>query len=157
MVDAEGKLALVSAKDLKVGDNVISPIWAEYGSGELIDHLNDKVDYEFMTDMTARVVSVKEISSEVVSKTIIFNNDSEKHFSTMQPILAKKFGSDRFAWEITRDISVGDTIMHYNTEIDQYEEVEVIDVNLITDVQETVYRITPDEYLTFIAGGIVCC
>lgn len=157
VVDAEGKLVLVPAKDLKVGDSIISPIWAEYESGELIDHLNEKVDYLSMSDLSAKVVSVKEISSEVVSKTIVFNNDKDLHFSTMQPILAKKQGTETFAWEITRDITINDVLMKYDTDTDEYVEVLVTDIMLISDVEETVYRITPDEYLTFIAGGIVCC
>jgi hypothetical protein len=156
-VDQNNNVVLVSAEDLRIGDMLVSPVWSEYESGELIDHEHEKVSYQSMTNLTIKIVRVKDISSKVVEDTIIFNNDKEKHFSTVQPILAKKQGSDKFAWEITRDISIGDIIMHYDAVNNEYLEVQVSSVETIQNKEETVYRITPDEYLTFVAGGIIAC
>ena len=156
-IDDSGKIKLVSAEDLKIGDKIISPVWSEYDSGELIDHEHEKVCYDKMTNLTKKVMTVKDISSKVVKETLTFNNDLNKHFSTVQPILAKKQNSDTFAWEITRDISEGDVIMEYDTALDAYVEVVVASVQFIGNIEETVYRITPDEYSTFIAGNIICC
>lgn len=152
-----GETIFVAAKNLKIGDRVISPIWSEYESGELIDHEHDKVSYDKLTNLSYNVVSVKDISSKIVTETLVFNDDFSKHLSTVQPILAKKQGSDSFAWEITRDIEVGDIIMHYDGVSKEYSEVLVTNVTLNTQEKQTVYRITPEEYLTFVAGQIVCC
>jgi hypothetical protein len=156
-VDENNNIVLVSAEDLKVGDMLVSPVWSEYESGEFIDHEHDKVSYDKITNLTSRVVPVKSISSKVITETIIFNDDELKHFSTVQPIFAKKQGTESFAWEITRDISVGDIIMHYDAVNNEYLEVQVSSVETIQNKEETVYRITPDEYLTFVAGGIIAC
>jgi hypothetical protein len=77
--------------------------------------------------------------------------------STVQPVLAKKQGSDIFGWELSGDIVPGDIIMEYNSSIEEYEEVVIKDVQRINDVEETVYRITPERFLPFIAGDMVAC
>jgi hypothetical protein len=110
-----------------------------------------------MTNLSHKIVYVKDISSKVVTDTMIFNSDSNKHFSTVQPILAKKQGSDIFAWEITRDIVPGDMVMEYNPFREEYEEVVIEDVQILNNIEQTVYRITPDDYMTFVAGDIVAC
>ena len=156
-VNENGEIEFVAAEDLKIGDKVVSPVWSEYDSGELIDHEHEKICYNEMTNLTKRVITIKDISSKIVNETLIFNNDANKHFSTIQPILAKKQNSDTFAWEITRDIVAGDTVMEYDAISDEYVEVVITSVHFINNVEETVYRITPDEYLTFIAGNIICC
>jgi hypothetical protein len=147
----------IAAEDLKIGDKVISPVWSEFESGEFIDHEHDKISYEQMTNPGKKIVYVKDISSKVVTETIIFNSDSNKHFSTLQPILAKKHGSNIFAWETTRDIVAGDIVMQYNPFQDKYEEVVIENVQNLSNIEQTVYRITPDDYLTFIAGDIIAC
>jgi hypothetical protein len=147
----------IAAEDLKIGDKLICPIWEEFESGEFIDHEHDKVSYEQMTNLSHKIVYVKDISSKVVTDTMIFNSDSNKHFSTVQPILAKKQGSDTFAWEITRDIVPGDMVMEYNPFREEYEEVVIEDVQILNNIEQTVYRITPDDYMTFVAGDIVAC
>jgi hypothetical protein len=156
-VDDSGNISFVSAKDLKIGDLIIAPVWSEYESGEFILPSYDKVSYDKMTNLSYKVVPVKEIISKEVEETIIFNNNPEKHFSTMQPILAKKQGSELFAWETTKDIAIGDILMEYDVSTNEYKEVLVDDVQLVEGITERVYRITPEDYLTFIAGDIVCC
>jgi hypothetical protein len=145
----------IAAKDLKVGDKLISPTWKEYQGANFLDSQKEKVSYKNMTDLNKKFVYVKEILSEIVTETVIFNNDQNKHFSTEQPVLIKKQGSDNFTWEVTANIVSGDILLEYNAISNKYEELVVNNVHFITNSEETIYRITPDDQSTFIAGNII--
>ena len=147
----------IAAEDLKIGDKLICPIWEEFDCDDYLDYQHEKVFYKQITDLGHKIAYVKDISSKVVTDTVIFNSDSNKHFSTVQPILAKKQGTETFAWELTGTIAAGDIVMEYNPFREEYEEVVIEDVQILNDIQETVYWITPDGDMTFIAGDIVAC
>jgi hypothetical protein len=157
IVDESGDVVLVSAEDLRIGDKVLCPTWSEYESAEFLDPEVKKVVYENMTDLTVKVVAIKDITSKVVQETIILNNDPGKHYSTIQPILTKKQNSSFFSWENTKDLSVGDIIMSYDPESEEYVGVFINNVELVSNVEETVYRVMPDGFLAFIAGEAICC
>jgi hypothetical protein len=145
----------IAAEDLKVGDKLISPTWKEYEGANFLDNQKEKVFYKNMTDLDKKFVYVKEILSEIVTETVIFNNDPNKHFSTEQPVLVKKQGSGNFTWEVTANIISGDILLEYNAISNKYEELTISNVNFITNSEETIYRITPDDQSAFIAGDII--
>jgi hypothetical protein len=149
------EVIFIAAEDLKVGDKLISPTWTEYQGANFIDSQKEKVSYENMTDLNKKFVYVKEISSEVVTETVIFNNDPNKHFSTEQPVLVKKQGSGNFTWEVTANIISGDILLEYNSVLNKYEELTINNVHFVTNSEETIYRITPDDQSAFIAGNII--
>jgi hypothetical protein len=149
------EVVFIAAEDLKVGDKLISPTWTEYQGANFIDSQKEKVSYENMTDLNKKFVYVKEISSEIVTETVIFNNNPNKHFSTEQPVLVKKQGHGNFTWEVTANILSGDILLEYNAILNKYEELAIDNVHFITNSEETIYRITPDGQSAFIAGNII--
>jgi hypothetical protein len=149
------EVVFIAAEDLKVGDKLISPTWTEYQGANFIDSQKEKVSYENMTDLNKKFVYVKEISSEIVTETVIFNNNPNKHFSTEQPVLVKKQGSGNFTWEVTANILSGDILLEYNANLNKYEELAIDNVHFVTNSEETIYRITPDGGSAFIAGNII--
>jgi hypothetical protein len=149
------EVVFIAAEDLKVGDKLISPTWTEYQGASFLDSQKEKVSYENMTDLNKKFVYVKEISSEIVTETVIFNNNPNKHFSTEQPVLVKKQGSGNFIWEVTANILSGDILLEYNAILNKYEELAIDNVHFITNSEETIYRITPDGGSAFIAGNII--
>ena len=151
------EVVLVAAEDLKIGDKLICPIWEEFDVDDYLDYQHEKVFYKQITSLKHKFAYVKDISSKVVTDTIIFNSDAKKHFSKLQPILAKKQGTETFAWEITGTITAGDIVMQYNPLEEEFEEVLIEDVQILNNIQETVYLITPDGDNTFIAGDIIAC
>jgi hypothetical protein len=151
------EVVLIAAEDLKIGDKLICPIWEEFDGDDYLDYQHEKVFYKQITSLKHKFVWVKDISSKVVTDTIIFNFDSNKHFSKLQPILAKKQGTETFAWEITGTIAPGDVVMQYNPLQEEFEEVLIEDVQILDNIEETVYLITPDDDMTFIAGDIIAC
>jgi hypothetical protein len=165
-VNDNGDVVFVAAEDIKIGDKVICPIWSEFQSedsellsfdSELMLLEGPKLSYEQITNLTTIIVPVKYLLSKVIKDTVVYNFDSNKHFSTVQPLLTKKQNSDVFSWILSGDIVPGDIVMEYNSSKEEYEEVVIKDVRRINDVEETVYRITPERFLPFIAGDIVAC
>jgi intein/homing endonuclease len=156
-IDKNGKLKLIAAEDLNVGDNLVCPIWDEFDCDDYLDYEHEKVFYNQLTNLSKRVAPVKNISSKVVTDTVIFNSDPNKHFSTKQPILAKKQGTETFAWEITGTITAGDTVMQYSSLKEEFEELLIKNVQILDNIEETVYMITPAEDMTFVAGDIIAC
>jgi hypothetical protein len=158
-VNDDGDVVLVAAEDIRIGDKVLCPIWSEFSSedSELLSVEGPNRSYEQLTNLRTVIVPVKYLLSKVIKDTVIYNSDSSKHLSTVQPVLAKKQGSDIFGWELSGDIVPGDIIMEYNSSREEYEEVVIEDVQRINDVDETVYRITPEDFLPFLAGDIVAC
>ena len=151
------EVVFVAAEDLKVGDKLICPIWEEFDGDDYLDYQHEKVFYNQITGLKHQFVYVKDISSKVVTDTIIFNSDSNKHFSTEQPILAKKQGTETFAWEITGTITAGDIVMQYNSLEEEFEEVLIENVQILNNIEETVYLITPDDDMAFLAADIIAC
>jgi hypothetical protein len=156
-LDDDHQVKLVAAEDLKIGDKLVCPIWEEFDGDDYLDYEHEKVFYNQLTGLNKKVVYVKDISSKVVTDTVIFNSDPNKHFSTVQPILAKKQGTETFAWELTGTISAGDILMEYNSTTKRFEESLVTNVQILNNIEQTVYRITPEDDMTFVAGDIIAC
>ena len=151
------EVVLVAAEDLKIGDKLVCPIWEEFDCDDYLDYPHEKVFYKQITNLGHRFAYVKDISSKVVTETVIFNSDSTKHFSKVQPILAKKQGAETFAWELTGTIVAGDIVMEYSPSLKEFNEVVIENVEILNNIEETVYWITPDGDMTFSAGSIVAC
>jgi hypothetical protein len=152
-----GEFVYKKAKDLTIGEFVLSPLWQEYEGKDFIDHNTPRVVYDSFNKMDSRFTQVTAIEPSVVSKTIIFNKNQEKHFSEHQPVLAKKQGEGLTSWEITWDIVPGDILVHYDFKNNVFYDELVHSVDVISDKNENVYKISTEGGLPFIAGNIVCC
>jgi hypothetical protein len=153
----DGEFVYRKAKDLKVGEFVLSPLWKEYEGKDFIDHNTPRVTYDTFTQIESRFVQVTGIDPSVVSKTVVFNKNTQKHFSEHQPVLAKKQGQGLTSWEITWDIVPGDILVHYDFKNNDFYDELVHSVDVISDKDENVYKISTESGLPFIAGNIVCC
>ena len=83
--------------------------------------------------------------------------NAQKHFSEHQPVLAKKQGQSLTSWEITWDIVPGDILVHYDFKNNDFYDELVHSVDVISDKDENVYKISTEGGLPFIAGNVVCC
>ena len=150
-VGEAGELVWVAAKHLKLGDKVFSPVWDEFDGTP--SPYESRIEYPSMTNKRIGIGEVDYILEKNVKESIIFNNDQEKHFSTTQPILARRKDS-LDAWEFTKDVKAGDIIWEYDFDSKQYVETEVTDVNIITTPND-VFQIGVKGIDTFIAGGVI--
>ena len=146
-----GEVVFVKAKDLKVGDRVLSPVWDEFDGTP--SPYSSRIEYEALTSKRVGFGQVASVFGKTVDKSIVFNSNPGKHFSLTQPILARKAGQ-KDAWEFTGDLAVGDIIWEYDFDSKSYVETEVENIEII-DSETTVYQISVDGIDTFIAGSII--
>lgn len=150
-VGEDNSVIFVKAKDLKVGTKVLSPVWDEFDGTP--SPYQARIEYEALTSKRLGFGEVEYVLGKTVDKTIVINGNQDKHFSTTQPILARKAGQ-KDAWEFTGDVSVGDTIWEYDFEKKEFVETLVDQIDLV-DGEHEVFQISVNGIDTFIAGGIV--
>ena len=141
----------IKAKDLQVGSKVFSPVWDEFDGTP--SPYEDRIEYESLTSKRIGFGEVSNISGKLVEKTIIFNGNDEKRFSTTQPVLARKSGM-KDAWEFTGDLEAGDVIWEYDFDTKQYVETTIFSMDVLEESHD-VYQISVNGIDTFIAGGII--
>jgi hypothetical protein len=147
-----GETTLTLAKDLKVGDSVVSPIWDNYDSKADIE--NSRIEYEWLENLSVKNGTVREIVKNQSDKIIFINNDKKKSYTPSHPILAK-VADQNFAWEQVSNLSVGDIFMEYDKDSNGYRSTEILTIDTEIATQD-VYLISVDDTDTFIASGIVC-
>lgn len=150
-VGEDSSLVFVKAKDLKVGDKVLSPVWDEFDGTP--SPYSSRIEYDALTSKRVGFGEVEYVLGKTVDQTIVINGNKDKHFSTTQPVLARKAGQ-KDAWEFTGDVSVGDIIWEYDFESKEFVETLVDQIDLI-DGDHEVFQISVNGIDTFIAGGII--
>lgn len=150
-VGSSGEVVWVPAKHLKLGDKVFSPVWDEFDGTP--SPYESRIEYPTMTNKRVGIGEIDYILEKSVDESIIFNDNIEKHFSTTQPILARRKDS-LDAWEFTKDIKAGDIIWEYDFESGSYIETVVTDVNVIKTPND-VFQIGVKGIDTFVAGGVI--
>lgn len=141
---------LVAAKDLKVGDKVMS---------FAIDEKKPESDAGvlFMWDSQSLTISDKEpVETEIVriiekgdSAIIYFNGNTESKYSITQPVFIRSEGIYKI--RTTGSLEVGDFIINIDGDGNVSEE-EIVDITIEEDLG-TVYQIDCEPYQWFIAGG----
>lgn len=150
-VGEDNSVVFVKAKDLKVGDTVLSPVWDEFDGTP--SPYESRIEYDALTSKRVGFGEVEYVLGKTVDQSIIFNGNAGKHFSTTQPILARKSGQ-KDAWEFSGDLSIGDIIWEYDFDKKEYAETIIENIDLVVgDVN--VFQISVKGIDTFIAGGIV--
>ena len=150
-VGPENSLVWIKAKDLRVGDKVFSPVWDEFDGTP--SPYTSRIEYDALTNKRLGIGEVEYILEKTVEESIIFNDDVAKHFSTTQPVLARK-KSQKDAWEFTKDLESGDILWEYDFESNSYKETTLTDVNVIKTPND-VFQISVKGIDTFIAGGVI--
>ena len=139
----------VAAKDLKVGDIILSVALAELGTEQMTpiefavgSSLTFASEGLVETKITAIVESVK-------SGIVYFNGNESAKYSSQQPMFIKADGE--FHVRTTGNLVVGDILISVTAD-GTYEEQEITEITVL-DGEATVYQFTCDPYHWFIAGG----
>jgi intein/homing endonuclease len=140
----------VAAKDLSVGDTVLSVAIAELEQEPFSNPV------EFIVGDTLTVTSsglvettITNIVESVKTGITYFNGNDLAKYSSEQPIFVKS--GDEFKVLMVGNIRVGDSLVTI-LEDGTYAE-EVIREIAVSDAPATVYQFSCDEYHWFIAGG----
>lgn len=140
----------VSAKDIKVGDKILSFSLSEKkpdaDGGVLFMWDADSLTVEDSNPVETEVVRVIEKTDSAI---IHFNDNTESKYSITQPIFIKNRGSYKI--RTTGSVEVGDFIVSIDRSGNISEE-EVLDITIEEDLG-TVYQIDCEPYQWFIAGG----
>lgn len=140
---------MVAAKDLSVGDKVLSVQIAE-----LDPQLDTEIEFAIGSSLT--IVSEEFVETTITNiiqseKTGItyFNSDSLAKYSSEQPIFVRS--DNEFMVKLAGNIAVGDMLVKV-LENGAYVEEEVLNITVL-DNTATVYQFSCDDYHWFIAGG----
>lgn len=141
---------LVAAKDLNVGDKVLSFV---------LDEKQQESDAGvlFMWDSESITISDKEpVETEIIriiekgdSAVIYFNGNTESKYSITQPVFVRS--EDVYKIRTTGSLEVGDFIVNVDGSGNISEE-EIVDITIEEDLG-TVFQIDCEPYQWFIAGG----
>jgi hypothetical protein len=153
--DSQGNLIAKQAKDIQVGDRVLSIEYAEIDPSspdyEVFSWSSDSLTFTDYQDTT--IVDIEE-SSKV--QMVCFNNDESAQFTLEHPILVKKtvdgVSTHRFA--MVAEIEPGDSIFKYNPSTGSQEEVVVESLDIIAG-EKTTYIFSAEPVDLIIAGDII--
>jgi hypothetical protein len=140
----------VAAKDLKVGDKVLSVSIEEIDNSE-----NTPVEFTFGNLLTLGSEGVTETEivkvEEHLDKTdiIYFNEDSSAKYSNEHPMFIRS--GDEYHVKIVKNLKIGDFLIKINKDGSHVEE----EIRTITNLTENskVYEFSCSPYKWFIAGG----
>jgi intein/homing endonuclease len=141
---------LVAAKDIKVGDKVlsfdISEKKQESDAGVLFMWDSNSLTIEDKKPVETEVVRVIEKGDSAI---IYFNENTESKYSITQPVFIRS--GDSYKIRTTGSIEVGDFIVNVDSGGNITEE-EVLDITIEEELG-TVYQIDCEPHQWFIAGG----
>lgn len=153
--DENGNILAKQAKDIQIGDEVLSVSYAEINPSA--------PDYEvfswnsntltFIENTTTTIVDIEE-STKI--QTIYFNNDTSSQFTLEHPILVKKTidGADQWKFAMVAELEIGDTIIKYNNNTGSYDEIFILNIGISTN-EDPVYTFSAEPYDIIVAGDIV--
>lgn len=148
-ISQDGTKTYVSAKEIQVGDYVLSMNW---------DELLDQNMGNYMNVTSASLTNPELAPTMVVAKyayekntTMYFNNDTSTRMSLEQPILV--FRDDLWTWVSSGDTYVGDIMVTYNSD-GSTSETEITSVDYISELRD-VYSFNCEDVDTFFAGNVL--
>ena len=140
----------VAAKDIKVGDKVLSVSIKEIDNSE-----NTPVEFGFGNLLTlgsegiteTEIVKVEEHSDK--TEIVYFNDNSEAKYSNEHPMFIKS--GDEYHVRLAKNVKLGDFLIRINADGSRTEK----EILSITNLRENskVYEFSCSPYMWFIAGG----
>jgi intein/homing endonuclease len=140
----------VAAKDLKVGDKVLS-----VAISEIDNDVHTPVEFDFGNSLTLGKEGLTETEivgvAEHLDKTeiVYFNEDSSVKYSNEHPMFIRS--GEEYCVRIVKNVKVGDFLLRIN-EDGTYTEEEILSITNLTE-NSKVYEFSCSPYKWFIAGG----
>ena len=155
LVDSNNQVIAKQAKDITVGDVVMSADYAEIDPSapdyEVFNWSAETLNFANHSETT--ITDVEE-SSKI--QTIYFNNDDSAQFTLEHPMLVKKDidGAPRYVFSMVAEIEVGDVIFKYNSSTNAYSEIQINKID-ISAGEKTVYTFSAEPADLIIAGDFI--
>ena len=155
LIDNDGKIVAKQAKDINIGDEVLSTIYNELDASvpdyAVFSWSSPELTFEGHTSTT-----IVDIDESVKTQLLYFNGDTTAKFTAEHPILIKTVdSSNNELWQFAMisEINEGDIILKYNANTDMYEEVVVESIDVLME-QGNVYIFSAEPQDLIIAGDI---
>lgn len=148
-VESSGNKLYKMAKDVQIGEYVLSMKW---------DELIDQSNQNYLNSTSENLTNIETLPTLVVAKyefqkntTMYINNDFSTRMSLEQPILVNRDGL--WQWQQSGDVFIGDILIKYESD-NQVVWVEVTSVDYISETRD-VYSFNCEDVDTFFAGNIL--
>lgn len=148
-IDESGNKIYVSAKEIQVGDYVLSMNWDELLDQNMGNYMNVTSSSLTNPELAPTMVVAKYAYEK--NTTMYFNNDISTRMSLEQPILV--FRDALWTWVSSGDTYVGDIMVTYNSD-GSTSETEITSVDYISELRD-VYSFNCEDIDTFFAGNVL--
>jgi hypothetical protein len=148
-ISEDGNKTYVSAKEIQVGDYVLSMNWNELLDQNMGNYMNVTSTSLTNPELAPTMVVAKYAYEK--NTTMYFNGDMSTRMSLEQPILV--FRDDVWTWVSSGDAYVGDIMVTYNSD-GSTSETEITSVDYISELRD-VYSFNCEDIDTFFAGNVL--
>jgi hypothetical protein len=155
LVDSNNQVVAKQAKDISVGDTVMSADYTEIDPSapdyEVFNWSSESLNFVGNSETT--ITDVEE-SSKI--QTIYFNGDDSAQFTLEHPVLVKKNvdGVTRYVFAMVAEIEIGDVLFKYNPSTNSYSENQINTID-ISSGEKTVYTFSAEPADLIIAGDFI--
>jgi hypothetical protein len=155
LVDSNNELVAKQAKDITVGDVVMSADYTEIDPSspdyEVFNWSTETLNFVGNSETT-----ITDVEESTKIQTIYFNGDDSAQFTLEHPILVKKQvdGVARYAFAMVAEIEIRDVIFKYSPSLNAYTEVMVNKID-ISSGEKTVYTFSAEPADLIIAGDFI--
>ena len=153
--DASGQVVAKQAKDIQIGDTVLSADYAEIDPSspdyEVFNWSSNSLSFVNHSETT-----ITDIEETNKIQTIYFNGDQSAQFTLEHPVLIKRntAGAISYGFAMVAEIQVGDAILKYSPTSNSYIETDITSID-ISSGQKVVYTFSAEPADLIIAGDIV--
>jgi hypothetical protein len=151
VVGPDDTLAYKKAEDIVVGDILWAALYEEYTD----ESSESPEDWEsaMLTNMRRIKTAVTNVIPSM-KQTLYFNNDESTRMSFQQLVLVKP-ENENWQYIQTLQIEVGDTIMTYSPELDEFVPTLVSNITIDDEETRATYAISVEDTDLFIAGNVL--
>lgn len=155
LVDSNNNLLAKQAKDIEIGDEVMTVSYAEIDISapdyEMFVWTSDSLT--FVENSTTTIVDVQELNK---TQTVYFNGDQSAQFTLEHPILVNKVdnGVDSWKFAMVAELEVGDIIVKYDQSTGLYNNTEITSIDILSN-NNAVYTFSAEPGDIIIAGDII--
>ena len=147
----DGQVVLVKAREVLVGDVVVSINFAEIDKDD-----PDTNMYEWSAStLTLLTIETSKVLGKVQSvhpRVVYFNDDVTATFSETQPILVLRDAV--YEWYTVATLMIGDILFKYDRATNKIVPVVLAAVNYVEGATDT-YNFSIEDYDVLLAGGYV--
>jgi len=155
LVDSNNEVVAKQAKDITVGDTVMSADYMEIDPAspdyEVFNWSSETLNFVNHSETT-----ITDVEESTKIQTIYFNGDDSAQFTLEHPMLVKKQvdGVTKYAFAMVAEIETSDVIFKYSPSLNAYTEVMVNKID-ISSGEKTVYTFSAEPADLIIAGDFI--